>query len=72
MRYVIYCQVFMVRTAAITPDHTPVICRRINDTRGAMSDLLVVQRALGHADVSTTRIDTHLIDGQLEAALERL
>ena len=39
---------------------------------GATSDLLVVQRALGHADVSTTQIYTHLIDGQLEEALERL
>lgn len=38
----------------------------------ATSDLLVVQRALGHADVSTTQIYTHLIDGQLEEALERL
>ena len=39
---------------------------------GATRDLLVVQRALGHADVSTTQIYTHLIDGQLEDALERL
>ncbi len=38
----------------------------------ATSDLLVVQRALGHRDVSTTQIYTHLVDGQLEDALERL
>jgi len=39
---------------------------------GATNDLLVVQRALGHRDVSTTQIYTHLVDGQLEDALERL
>ena len=38
----------------------------------ATNDLLVVQRALGHRDVSTTQIYTHLVDGQLEEALERL
>ena len=38
----------------------------------ATSDLLVVQRALGHRDISTTEIYTHLIDGRLEEALERL
>jgi len=38
----------------------------------ATSDLLVVQRALGHRDLSTTQIYTHLVDGRLEEALERL
>ena len=33
---------------------------------------LVVKRALGHRDLSTTLVYTHLVDGELEAALERL
>ena len=36
------------------------------------ADLLVVQRALGHRDIATTEIYTHLVDGRLEEALERL
>jgi site-specific recombinase XerD len=35
-------------------------------------DLLVVQRALGHRNIATTEIYTHLVDGALEEALERL
>ena len=38
----------------------------------ATSALLVVKRALGHRDISTTEIYTHLVDGVLEEALERL
>jgi len=38
----------------------------------ATSDLLVVKRALGHRDLSTTQVYTHLVDGALEDALERL
>jgi integrase/recombinase XerC len=35
-------------------------------------DLLVVQRALGHASVATTQIYTHLCDSQLEEAMESM
>ena len=35
-------------------------------------NILIVQRALGHQDVSTTQVYTHLVDGELEDALERL
>ncbi len=35
-------------------------------------NILVVQRALDHRDLSTTLIYTHLVDGELEDALERL
>ncbi|MEN6521125.1 MAG: tyrosine-type recombinase/integrase [Armatimonadota bacterium] len=36
------------------------------------SDLLLVKRALGHRDISTTEIYTHLADEVLEDALERI
>ena len=35
-------------------------------------NILIVQRALGHRDLTTTLIYTHLVDGELESALERL
>ena len=35
-------------------------------------NILVVKRALGHRDLSTTEIYTHLVDDALEDALERL
>ena len=63
-----------LRKAGIDKHLTPHSMRHTFATHlyGATSDLLVVQRALGHADVSTTQIYTHLIDSQLEDALERL
>ena len=33
--------------------------------------LRLVQKALGHSDVSTTMIYTHLVDGELEAAMRK-
>ena len=35
-------------------------------------DIRLVQKALGHADLSTTMIDTPIVDNDLEAALKDL
>ena len=41
------------------------------DLCGETTNLRLVQKALGHSDVSTTMIYTHLRDGELEAAMRR-
>ncbi|ADK85191.1 integrase family protein [Desulfarculus baarsii DSM 2075] len=63
-----------LRKAGIEKELTPHGLRHTFATHlySATNDLLVVQRALGHRDVSTTQVYTHLVDGQLEEALERL
>jgi len=63
-----------LREAAIEKDITPHGLRHTFATRlySRTGDLLVVQRALGHRNIATTEIYTHLVDGALEEALERL
>ena len=65
---------YWLNKAGIEKNLTPHGLRHTFATHlyGATSDLLVVQRALGHRNISTTQIYTHLVDGQLEDALERL
>ena len=41
------------------------------DLYAETKNLRLVQKALGHADVSTTMIYTHLVDGALEDALRQ-
>lgn len=63
-----------VREAGIEKAITPHGLRHTFATRlySRTGDLLVVQRALGHRNIATTEIYTHLVDGALEDALERL
>lgn len=63
-----------LREAGIEKTITPHGLRHTFATRlySRTGDLLVVQRALGHRNIATTEIYTHLVDGELEEALERL
>jgi len=63
-----------LREAGIDKAITPHGLRHTFATRlySRTGDLLVVQRALGHRHIATTEIYTHLVDGALEEALERL
>ncbi|HEY3418520.1 MAG TPA: tyrosine-type recombinase/integrase [Armatimonadota bacterium] len=63
-----------LREAGIEKPITPHGLRHTFATRlySRTGDLLVVQRALGHRHIATTEIYTHLVDGALEEALERL
>ncbi|MHB9023454.1 MAG: tyrosine-type recombinase/integrase [Armatimonadota bacterium] len=63
-----------LREAGIEKAITPHGLRHTFATRlySRTGDLLLVQRALGHRNIATTEIYTHLVDGALEEALERL
>ena len=60
--------------ANITKNITPHGLRHTFATHlyTSTSDLLLVKRALGHRDIATTEIYTHLSDDRLEDALERI
>jgi integrase/recombinase XerC len=73
-RQVAYRFDYWVTCAGIEKDISPHGLRHTFATRlySRTGDLLVVQRALGHRNIATTEIYTHLVDGVLEEALERL
>jgi integrase/recombinase XerC len=73
-RQVAYRLDYWLREAGIDKALTPHSLRHTFATRlyARTHDLLVVQRALGHRQIATTEIYTHLVDGALEEALERL
>jgi len=73
-RQIAYRLEYWLREAGIDKPLTPHSLRHTFATRlyARTNDLLVVQRALGHRQIATTEIYTHLVDGALEEALERL
>ena len=60
--------------ASIVKNITPHGLRHTFATHlyASTSDLLLVKRALGHRNISTTEIYTHLSDERLEVALESM
>lgn len=52
---------------------TPHVLRHTfaTDLLRETKNIRLVQKALGHSDVSTTMIYTHVFDEELEAALQR-
>ena len=42
----------------------------LSDLYRETKDIRLVQKALGHADLSTTMIYTHIVDDELESALK--
>ncbi|MHB0998515.1 MAG: tyrosine-type recombinase/integrase [Armatimonadota bacterium] len=65
---------YWLSKAGITKNITPHGLRHTFATTlySNTSDLLLVKRALGHRDISTTEIYTHLVDSTLEDAIECL
>jgi len=65
---------YWLTKAAIQKNITPHGLRHTfaSHLYASTSDLLLVKRALGHRDISTTEIYTHLTDDALEDALERI
>jgi integrase/recombinase XerD len=59
------------RKAGITKDVHPHMCRHTYATElyRASKDIRLVQKALGHASLSTTMIYTHIVDDDMEEAM---
>ena len=60
--------------AGITKRMSPHIFRHTfaSDLLRDTKNIRLVQKALGHSDLSTTMIYTHIVDSELESALKRL
>jgi len=60
--------------AGISKRVTPHVCRHsfASDLCRQTSKIRLVQKALGHSDLSTTMIYTHAYDEELEGALRSL